>query len=122
MPGLKLLTQLDPQTCLKAAWRSAQDLGYSVTAIEDQSKRFTAKKGSLIASVLGGPLAPQSVFQITVESYPDTNELSIERNDPWLSSGKIGVNKVKRNADDLASAIVCAIEKAGGTITERKEY
>jgi hypothetical protein len=122
MPGLKLLTKLDPQTCLKTAWRSAQDMGFSVTPIEDCSKRFTATKGSLIGNLLGGFMAPQCVFQVTVEVYPDTNELSVERNDPWLTSGKMGVSKVKRQAEELLNSIACAIEKAGGTISERKEY
>src|SRR5258708_6320335 len=105
MSGVKLLTQLDPQTCLKVAWRTAQDFGYSLTPIEDCSKRFTATKGSKLASMLGGFLAPQCVFQVTVETYPDTNELSVERNEPWLSGGKIGVGKVKQQADELTSAI-----------------
>jgi hypothetical protein len=122
MPGMKLLTPFDPQTCLKVAWRVAQDLGYSLTPIDDSSKRFTASKGSAIANLLGGFLAPQCVFQLTVEQYPDTNEVSLERNEPWLSSGKIGVSKVKKQADDLFAAIASAIEKAGGTITERKEF
>jgi len=122
MPGVKLLTQLDPQTCLKVAWRVAQDQGFSLTPIEECSKRFTATKGSVLGNMLGGFLTPQCVIQVTVEKYPDTNEVSVERNEPWLSAGKIGVGKVKRQADELANAIACAIENAGGTITERKEY
>lgn len=122
MPGLKLSTQLDPQTCLKLAWRAAQDRGYALTPIDDDSKRFTATKGSLIASVLAGPFAPQCVFQVTAESYPDCVEVSLERNHPRLMAGKIGADKVKRQADELFSAIASAVEKAGGTIKERKEY
>jgi hypothetical protein len=122
MPGMKLLTKFDPQTCLKVAWRIAQDQGYSLTPIDETSKRFTASKGSALANLLGGFLAPQCVFQVTVEQYPDTNEVSLERNEPWLSSGKIGVSKVKKQADELFAAIASAIEKAGGTITERKEF
>lgn len=122
MPGMKLITALDPQTCLKIAWRTAQDLGYSLTPIEDTSKRFTATKGSAIANLLGGFLAPQCVFQVTVENYPDANEVSLERNEPWLSSGKIGVGKVKKQADELFNSIANAIEKAGGKIAERREY
>lgn len=122
MPGMKLLTTFDAQTCLKVAWRAAQDLGYSLTPIEDSSKRFTATKGSALANLLGGFLAPQCVFQVTIEQYPDSNELSLERNEPWLSSGKIGVSKVKKQADELFAAMVSAIEKAGGTIADRKEY
>jgi hypothetical protein len=122
MPGQKLLTQLDSQTCLKVAWRTAQDLGFTLTPIEDDSKRFTATKGSLIASVLAGPFAPQCVFQVTAERYPDSVEVSLERNEPRLIAGKIGADKVKRQADELFAAIVAAVEKAGGSIKERKEY
>lgn len=121
MPGFKLLTQHDPQVCLKVAWRTAQDMGYSLTPIEDCSKRFTATKGNALLSML--PLAaPQCVFHVVVESYPDANELIVERNEPWLASGKLGVSRVKRAAEELVAAIACAIEKAGGTIVDRKEY
>jgi len=121
MPGFKLLTPFDPQICLKVAWRTAQDLGYSLTPLEDCSKRFTASKGSVLLSVV--PLMPpKCVFHVSVAAYPDANELVVERNEPWLTSGKIGVSRVKRQAEDLVSAIACAIEKAGGTIQERKEF
>ncbi len=121
MPGFKLLTHHDPQTCLKVAWRTAQDMGYSLTPIEDCSKRFTATKGNALLSML--PLmSPQCVFYVVVESYPDANEVVVERNEPWLASGAIGVSRVKRAAEELVGAIACAIEKAGGTIRERKEF
>jgi hypothetical protein len=122
MPGFKLLTKLDAQTCLKAAWRTAQDLGYELTPIEDCAKRFTATKGSLLLSVLPFGVAPQCVFQIHVEAYPDGNELVLEKNEPWLRGGAIAVGKVTRQAEELLGAIACAIEKAGGAVLERKEF
>ena len=121
MPGLKLLTKHDAQVCLKVAWRAAQDLGYSITPIAEGSKRFTATKGSALLSMV--PLMPPRCdFQVWVETYPDTNEVGVERNEPWLTSGKIGVSRVKRQAEELIGAIAAAIEKAGGTIMERKEF
>jgi hypothetical protein len=123
MAGLKLLTKLDPQTCLKLAWRVAQDQGFSLTPIEDCSKRFTATKGSALVSVLAGWFAAQHcVFDISVAGYGDANEVVLEKNKPWLTSGAVGVSKVNRHAEELMAAIACAIEKNGGTIIERKEY
>ena len=121
MPGFKLLTKLDPETCLKAAWRAAQDLGYSLPPLKDCSRRFTATKGSALLSVV--PLMPpQCVFHIAAESYADANEVVLERNEPWLTSGAIGVSRVKKQAEELLCAIACAIEKEGGTISARKEF
>ncbi|MSQ94581.1 MAG: hypothetical protein EXR98_08485 [Gemmataceae bacterium] len=122
MPGTKILTKLDAAICLKAAWRAAQDLGFSLTPIADGAKSFTATKGSAVVALIAGAFAPQCVFQISVESYSDANELVLQKNKPWLSSGAVGVNKVNRQAEDLLSAIVRAIEKEGGAILERKEF
>ena len=33
-----------------------------------------------------------------------------------------GVGRVKKQAEELLAGVVCAIEKAGGTIQERKEF
>jgi hypothetical protein len=121
MPGFKLLTTFDPQTCLKVAWRTAQDHGFSLTPIEGCSTRFTATKGNGLLSVVPF-MPPRCVLDVYVASYPDANELVVERNEPWLTSGKIGVSKVKRQAEELFNQIACAVEKAGGSIAERKEF
>ena len=120
--GMKLLTNMDAQLCLKLAWRTAQDLGYSLTPLGDCAKRFTASKGNILLGAIAGALAPRSVFEICVETYPDANELILELNSPWLSSGIGGVRKVRRQADEFLQAVVCAIEKEGGVILERKEF
>jgi hypothetical protein len=122
MPGLKLLTKLEPQTCLRLAWRAAQDLGFSLQPLEDGATRFTATKGSALMSVIAGPFAPQCVFEISAAAYADANEVVLEKNEPWLISGAAGVSKVKRQAEDLMHAIGCAIEKVGGAVLERKEF
>ncbi|MSU80724.1 MAG: hypothetical protein EXS16_21880 [Gemmataceae bacterium] len=122
MPGIKLLTNLDPKKCLKVAWRTAQDMGYSLSPIEETSKRFGATKGNLLMNLIAGPLAPRSAFEITVESYSDTNEVSLETNQPWITSGAIGVSRVRKRADELLDAIGRAIENEGGAIQGRKEY
>ena len=122
MPGTKLLTKLDPQTCLKLAWRVAQDLGFSLPPLEGCAKRFSATKGSALLNVIAGPLAPHCDFQISVEAYSDATEVVLERNRPFLTSGTIGVARVNRQAEELLAAITCGIEKAGGTVQERKEF
>jgi hypothetical protein len=122
MPGIKLLTKLDPPTCLKAAYRAAQDLGFSLTPMGASCKHFTATKGSALMSMIAGPFAPHCHFEISAEAYADANEVVLEKNTPWLTTGSVGVSKVKKQADDLMAAIACAIEKEGGSVLERKEY
>jgi hypothetical protein len=122
MAGLKLLTKLDPQTCLKLAWRTAQDMGFSLTPLQDGSPSFTATRGNLLTNLLAGPFAPRCSFEISAKAYSDANEVILEKNTPWLTSGAVGVSKVNRQADELISAIASAIEKEGGTILERKEF
>ena len=88
MAGLKLLTKLDPQTCLKLAWRAAQDHGFSLPPLDECAKRFTATKGNSLISMIAGPFATTPCsFQISIEPYGDTNEVVLEKNSPWLSSG-----------------------------------
>ena len=124
MPGIKLLTRMDPATCLKLAWRTAQDLGYSLTPtpLTECAKSFTAQKGTLFFSMLAGPFAPHCHFRIFVESYSDANELVLEANTPWLTTGAVGVSRVRQRADELMQAVGCAIEKDGGTVVARKEF
>jgi hypothetical protein len=122
MPGIKLLTKLDPATCLKVAYRAAQDLGFSLSPLETACKRFTATKGSALMSMIAGPFAPHCHFEISAESYADANEVVLEKNTPWLTTGSVGVSKVKKQADDLMAAIACGIENEGGKISERREF
>jgi hypothetical protein len=120
--GLKLLTNMDPQLCIKLAWRTAQDRGYALPPLDDCARRFTASKGNgLLGMLLAGALAPHCVFEIAVEAYPDANELVLQMNSPWVS-GAAGIRKVKRQADELLQAIACAIEKEGAKVLERKEF
>jgi hypothetical protein len=122
MAGMKLLTKLDPLTCLKLAWRTAQDQGYTITPIDDNSKHFTAKRGNVVVGLIAGPVSPYCCFEISVESYPSANELVLEKNNPWFTSGAIGVSRVNARATELFDGIAAAIEKEGGTIVERKEF
>ena len=122
MAGIKLLTKLDPKTCIKVAFRAEQDLGFTLTPYHECALNFTASKGSLLKSVFAGALSPHCVFQISASAYSDANELVLERNQPWILTGSSGNAKVKQQADDLMQAIACAIEKEGASILERKEF
>ena len=121
MSAIKLLTKFDAHKCLKAAYRAAQDQGFTLTPIDDRSTRFTASKGSALLNFIAGPLAPHCKFEISAASYADANELVIEMNSLRASSGSVGVNKVRKQAEDLIEAITAAIEKEGGMISERKD-
>ena len=112
--GLKLLTNMDAQTCVKLAWRTAQDQGYALTPLSDCTKRFTASKGNIVIGMLAGSLAPRCVFEVVVESYPDANELVLEMNSPWLSSGLGGVRKIRRQADEFLGRGRLRHRKRGG--------
>lgn len=122
MPGLKLRTKHEARTCLKLAWRTAQNLGYSLTPIDDASKRFTATKGNVLVSLLGGLFPPRCDFQISIESYSDANELVLERNTPQLTGGAMGVSRVHQRAEELLDAIASDIEGDGGTILEKRKF
>ena len=122
MPGFKLLTKLDPPRCLKAAYRAAQDRGFSLTPIDDAATHFTATKGSVLVSMIAGPFSPHCVFEISAQAHADANEVVLEKNKPWLMTGSAGVSKVNRQAEELMQGIAAAIEKEGGTILERKEF
>ena len=122
MAGLKLLTDLDLYECIKLAWRSAQDQGYSIPPLSDGDSRFTATKGSLVVGALAGALAPYCRFDITATAYPDANEVVLQKNKPWLTAGLGGVRTVNRQAADLMQAIVSAIQKAGGKILDLRDF
>jgi hypothetical protein len=122
MPGIKLLTKLDAGTCLKLAWRAAQDLGFTLTPLGAEVKRFTATKGNALLGMLAGAIAPYCAFNISIEAYPDANEIVLEKNSPWLTGGKIGVGKIDQQAEALLSEITRAIEREGSAVVGRKEF
>jgi hypothetical protein len=122
MAGIKLLTKLDAEVCLKLAWRAAQDLGFTLTPLGAEVKRFTATKGNALIGMIAGALAPYCDFQISIETYPDANEIVLHKNKPWLTGGKVGVGKVDRQAEELLIAITRAIECEGSAVVGRKEF
>jgi hypothetical protein len=120
MAGFKLVTDLEPDACLQIAWRTAQDAGFRLTAIENWS--FHAKRGNVVLSAIAGPIAPHCNFKISAHRYEDgTTDVVLEKNSPWLTSGRIGVNRVQAQAEELADKIETALREQGGKIVSRKE-
>ena len=119
MAGIKLVTDMDPETALQLAWRAAQDLRFTLTPIADGS--FCASKGHAIWSILVGPAAPHCQFKIAAQKYPDgTTDLVLERNSA-VTSGLLGRRRISGEADALMQKIADAVQQNGGTIIERKE-
>ena len=55
------------------------------------------------------------------EGDDDTVEIRIERNSPWWT-GMIGVNRVKKRAEELADAVERSIERDGGEVLRRGTF
>jgi hypothetical protein len=119
MAGFKLVTDLDPDRALQAAWRAAQDLGFRLSPIEGAA--FHAKKGHAVLSAVVGPVSPYCNFKVTAARYGDgTTDVVIETNRPWLTSGMIGVRRVQAQAQELADKVEEALGREG-KVMERKE-
>ena len=119
MAGIKLVTDIDPEKGLQLTWRAAQDLGFSLTPIQNGS--FEASKGHMIWSMLVGPAAPHCQFKLSAQKYPDgTTDLVLERNSAW-TSGLIGRRRIQKEADALMDRVAESVQQNGGKVNERKE-
>lgn len=116
MGGLKLLTNCDADTLYKTAFRRAQNLGYTVREVG--LRAFSAKSGNVLTKLL---MASHCDFRIDVETYPDGNELVLERNSPMLS-GMLVRGRIKGLARDLMTAIKEDVAAAGGEILRESEF
>lgn len=117
MAGFKFTTNLDADRLYELAFRRAQELGYTVR--EADQRAFTATQGNFALAMTG--LSPKCSFRIDIESYPDGNELVLERNVPaW--SGVIGVSRVKAKAAELIEHLKAAVRQTGGTVGKEKEF
>ena len=124
MPGYKVLTNLAPEKCLKAAWRAAQDCGFRLEPLADDATQFRARKGHWALNLLAGPWfsTPRCDFAVSTQVYENGTEVVLETNSPWVTTGKVGVRRVNREAEELIRQIGEAIQKEGGTVIERKEF
>jgi len=119
MAGIKIVTDMDPETALQLAWRAAQDLSFTLTPIAGGS--FCASKGHSILSFLVGPAAPHCQFKIAAQKYPDgSTDLVLERNNAWMS-GRIGLRRIMAEAEALMQKAAEAIETNGSKVKERRE-
>lgn len=69
MAGIKVVTDAAPEAVLQLAWRAAQDLGFTLTPIQDGA--FQASKGHFVWSMLVGWAAPHCQFKVSAHRYAD---------------------------------------------------
>jgi hypothetical protein len=119
MAGIKLVIDMEPEKSLKLAWRVAQDMAFELTPIKDLA--FQASKGHFLWSMLAGAAAPHCKFNFSAHRYDDgTTDVMLERNGA-LTSGLLGLRRIKTEADALMQKLAEAIQQNGGKVIERKE-
>ncbi len=119
MAGIKLVTNAEPDVVLQTAWRTAQDLGFRLTPIQDGT--FSASKGRAIWSLVAGAAAPHCAFTLSARRYGDAEtDLMLDMHVGW-TAGMIGKRRIWGEADALMQQVAEAIEKQGGKVIERKE-
>jgi hypothetical protein len=119
MAGIKLVIDMEPEKSLKLAWRAAQDMTFALTPVKDLA--FQASKGHFLWSMLAGAAAPHCNFSFTAHRYEDgTTDIVLERNGA-LTSGLLGLRRIKAEADALMQKVSEAIQQNGGKVIERKE-
>ena len=119
MAGIKLVIDMEPDKGLQLAWRVAQDLGFALTPVKDGA--FQAGKGHFLLGMLVGAAAPNCKFKLSAHCYADgTTDLVLERNGA-LTSGLLGLRRIKAEADALMQKVAEAIRQNGGKVVERKE-
>ncbi|GIK51557.1 MAG: hypothetical protein HPKKFMNG_00762 [Planctomycetes bacterium] len=119
MASIIVITNAQPQHLRDAALHVAQSTSYTITPLAEWS--FGATQGSLALSILFGAFVAYCDFKLHVSSPGDgTTYLTLERNTPWWT-GFIGVNRVKRRADDLVNAICSVLGSQGVAIFHRRD-
>jgi hypothetical protein len=120
MPGIRMLTDLNPEAAVKTVSRVARRLSFSVYHTGDWE--LVAQKGNMLLSVFVGAFVAYCYFRISVYAERGERiEIEIQRNTPWWT-GVIGVNRVKNWAKSLADEIEDEIEHQGGRIYGREEF
>jgi hypothetical protein len=124
MAGYKVLTDLAADKCLKTAWRTAQDQGFSLSGLEPDGQHFIARKGNWLLNLLGGNLfTPFCQFKISAVPYDNGTEVVVEREQRALvSTGAIGAMRIQRQGSDLIDAIAAALQQEGGKVLDKKEF
>jgi hypothetical protein len=120
MAGIKLVTNVEPDRLIQLAWRTAQDLGFKLTPVQDAA--FNATKGHTLWSLVAGAAALKCDFKLSAHHYADgTTDLMLERNGSWLTGGMLNQRRARGEADALMQKVTEAIAQAGGKVVERKE-
>ena len=113
MSGFKMTTNLGVDRAFRQAFKTAGEQGFTVTPEGD--KGFRAERGNAGLAALLGALNPPCRFDVTIESRDGATEITIERNNPWLT-GLLGVRKIKKRAQLLAAGISAALRQDGGQV------
>lgn len=116
MAGQKFLSNLDAEALYRAAFRRAQDMGYTVREVGERA--FSAKSGNVLTKIL---MASHCDFRIDIETYPDGNELVLERNTPMFA-GALVRGRIKGLATNLMQSIKDDVVAAGGKILRESEF
>ena len=119
MAGFILTAELESDKALPAAARAAQGCGFELQHHTEWD--FTARRGSLAASLLMGPFVTYCNFRVSVLEHPQGVQVVVQRNFPWWA-GWSGVRGARSWAEKLANAIDAALVECGGKILDRQEY
>jgi hypothetical protein len=115
---ISIFVNLNIDDTFKIAGQAARNLNYSVLLVGDSE--LTARRGSVLASLIVGAVAPACDFRVSVRAGPDkTAEVAIQVNRPWWSSGVLGLKRVKARAEELADAIASGVREKGGKVLRR---
>jgi hypothetical protein len=117
--GFILTADLDKDQTLWAAARAAHAQGFDVH--HHTESYFTARRGSLPASLLLGPFVAYCNFAVSVLEHPQGVQVVVQRNFPWWA-GWSGVRGARSSAEKLANAIDAALVESGAKILDRQEY
>lgn len=121
MPGYKIRTDLPAKRTYVLARKVAHTRDFLV---EDAGERaFVATKGNFLLTLFfGAYFGVYCKFQVSVEDYGKVAEVIINRNSPALTSGAIGVARVKNRSREYANSIITEILAAGGKVLDEAEF
>jgi hypothetical protein len=121
MPGIILVTDHDAAAVKQSVQKVARRLAYTVAEVGEWE--FSLQKGNVIVGVFLGAFFPYCNFSVVIRKNPDaTVEIDIERNSPGLTAGRMGLSRVKSNAQELADKIAEDIVSQRGRILRRDTF
>jgi hypothetical protein len=121
MAGIILVTNLDAAAVMQAVKKVARRHDFTVADVNESE--VSLQKGSRIAGVLLGAFFPFCDFRAVARTNADkTVELDIEHNSPRVTSGSMGVKRVKAQAQELADKVAEEIVAQRGEVLRRDVF